>query len=103
MSADALHELREFARGCSNGAAGHDGASRAPATRRVRRVLRVAVNELDARDVDAQDFVRDLWKRGLHALTMRVRTDTKLETAVRGHAGGRLFMSRHHGNTPARV
>jgi hypothetical protein len=52
---------------------------------------------------NAENFVRDLGERGFETLTVRVDTDAQFEPAVRRHARGGLFVSRHHRDAPAGI
>ena len=61
------------------------------------------MDEVDLRRVDAENLVGDLGEGRLEALAVGMQADAELESAVRRDAGGRLLVSRHHGDAPPRV
>ena len=86
----------------ADGAAAHDERARAPGRRRERHVERVALQNLDAVEGDADHLVRDLGEGRLVPLAVRVGADPDLEVAVGGEPRDGRLVARHHRPSPAR-
>ena len=53
--------------------------------------------------LDAQNFMRNLGERRLHALTVRMHTDAQFQSAIRRQPRHGLLVTGHHRNAPARI
>ena len=101
--ADAGGAPGDLAAGGGDRAAGHHHGARAPGAGRVGRHRGIAVHDPDPGHVDAEDFVRDLRKRRLQALAVRMHADAKFQPAVGRDPRRRLLVAGHHRNAPAVV
>ncbi len=98
--ADVARAFGEQARCARHRAAAHHHRARAPGRGGVGGVERVALEHLDAIEVDAKDLVRHLRIGRLVALAVRVGADADLDIAVGGEAHGRLLVAGDHRAAP---
>ena len=103
MRAEQLDAPGQFVAGAGDRAACHHHRARSPSAGRVRGHRGVPVHDLDLVGIDPEDLVRDLSKRRLQPLAVRVHADPQFEPAGRGHSRRCLLVTRNHRHTPRRV